>query len=484
MKKILLLLSPLVVLASQNNLNDKISQLESEIETLKKEVAYHQEDLDERIPIIEASEKKTILDKINFSPELLIRLDKFDYANKEIKGEMTPIYDENGNNTGLLRRSNYEKHYDPAASLRFRLNMSMDFDNIEFYGRMLYMNSSQSNQRICILSRDIKTGTSGSAFDVDRAYFNYSPNKHDPYAFTFTFGILPTSGGTPLQYALEKKRSSMFPALVFDMNTYGFIATQRLGENTFARAIVAKAYTLRPNFYPYQCNRENIDNADVFGLYADTKFHFLGNSLLSFGINMLNNLKAHPYFGPDITSAHADNLGMILTYGVGIDIEKFVDTQTTLFAHYAISTPHPNGNKDDYKITHYDGSIGLTDGNYPGFTEADYASGAMIDEDGYALYIGAKYDFNEAWHIGGEFNYGSKHWFSATQGAEDMFNKLAVRGTAYEAYGIWNFYKHFNTKLSYLRIDEEYTGSGWHFGEPANKDATQNIISLSIEARF
>jgi len=30
----------------------------------------------------------------------------------------------------------------------------------------------------------------------------------------------------------------------------------------------------------------------------------------------------------------------------------------------------------------------------------------------------------------------------------------------------------------------ELAGSGWHFGQPAKKDATQSIASLSLEARF
>jgi len=45
--------------------------------------------------------------------------------------------------------------------------MAMELEDIKFYGPLLYGNSSQSNQRVCILSRDIKSGTAGSAFDVE-----------------------------------------------------------------------------------------------------------------------------------------------------------------------------------------------------------------------------------------------------------------------------------------------------------------------------
>jgi len=491
MKIFILLTLPLLLLASQRDIDVRVQTLENEIKILQKKLKYHQEELDERIPIIEASEKKTILDTINFSPEILLRFDKYDYTNGMIgdtqEYENTLIYNHSGTPTGLSRRDNFTKNYDIASSLRFRLNMNAEFDDIKFYGRLLYMTSSQSNQRVCILSRDIKTGTPGSAFDVDRAYVDYTLNKTSPYAFTFSFGILPTTNGTPMQYAQNKKRSSLFPALVFDMNTYGLIGTQKLGERTFARVVLARSYTLRPNFYPYQCNRENIDNANVAGLYFDTKQNFLGNSLLSFGVNMLNDLKAHPYLGPDVDSSNSHILGTILTFGLGIDIEKFMSTHNTLFFHTAVSNPHGNGKKEDYQIV-ANANQGLSDGKtadgHTGFTEADYASGAMLKNNGYALYTGLKYDINPLFNIGAEFNYGSKYWFSATQGAEDMYNKLALRGEAYELYGIWNFHKYLNAKVGFLNMHENYTGSGWHFGSPAKKDARQNIAYLSFEAKF
>jgi hypothetical protein len=479
MKKIALLSLPLFLLASQTELDQNIADIEKELRSLQQEVKYHQEDLDERSDIIDAVEKKSILDKINFSPELLLRFDKFDYKNNSITGEDTRMY-EDGQRTDIQRRDEFSKHYDIASSIRFRLNMSMQLEDIKFYGRLVYMNSSQSNQRVCILSRDIKTGTPGSAFDVDRAYVNYTLNPRSKHPFTLSFGILPTTGGTPLQFAEDKKRSSLFPALVFDMNTYGVIGTQKLGDDTYARAVIARGYTLRPNFYPYQCNRENINNADIFGLYADTKFHFLGSSLLSFGINVMHDLKAHPYLGPDVTADDSHVLGTMLTLGLGIDIQKVAKTNTTIFLHTALSNPHGNNNEDDYKIYNWSDTY---EGD-PGFTEADYATGGMLKENGYSIYLGTKYTLNKSFYFGAEFNHGSKYWFSATQGAEDMYNKLATRGEAYDIYTAWKYHKYLQAKLSYLTIHESYTGAGWHFGEPAKKDATQDIVSLTLEARF
>ncbi|MEN4052840.1 MULTISPECIES: DUF3373 family protein [Sulfurimonas] len=480
MKKTLLLTLPLLLYASNEELYQRIQQLEQEVKTLKEQTTLNTQDTLENSEILSTVETKTILDKVNFAPELLLRFDKFDYTTGKIEGENTEVHDSTGAPTGIQRRDEFSKHYNIATSIRFRLNMSANFDNVKFHGRLLYMNSSQSNQRLCILSHDIKTGIAGSAFDTDRAYIDYKATPE----FTFSFGILPTTAGTPMQYAQNKKRNSLFPALVFNMNTYGMIATQKFATQSYIRLVLAKPYTLRPQFYPYQCNRENIDNADIIGLYSDTKLHFFGNALLSYGVNVLANFKAHPYLGADIDSSNAHNLGLMATFGLGMDIEKFLQSPATLFLHAALSNPHPNSTEDDYKIVTYNGSTGLTTGGYTGFTEADYASGTMLQKNGYSLFTGMKYDSNRDFNFGAEFNYGSKYWFSATQGAEDTFNKLAVRGYVGELYTTWKFHRYLNAKLSYLYIHENYTGSGWHFGEPAKKDATQSILSLSLEARF
>jgi hypothetical protein len=287
-----------------------------------------------------------------------------------------------------------------------------------------------------------------------------------------------------MNFALNNERKSMFPALVFDMNTYGVIGTQKLGEDNFLRFIAAKAYTLKAEFYPYQCNRENIDNANILGAYFDTGFNlFGGDSLLSFGVNYLNDFKAHPYLGPDVNSDDASVLGNIFTYGLGLDIRNLMDDKLTMFIHSAISNPNANGKVDDYQIIDAN-----SDGNFypddPGFSTASYAKGTMIDKTGHSIYLGMKYNVMNDLSFGAEYNHGSKYWFSATQGAEDMYNKLAVRGNVSEVYGIYNFHKDMYVKLGFMYSKEDYTGSGWHFGMPVKKDGKQKISYLFIKAEF
>lgn len=456
--------------------NVELNEVKVEIKQLKKQIEEHHEFLDEHFLIIEENEKRTILDKLNLSPELEVRTDKFDYRVGDIEGETTKIVDKENPFYNQTRRTNYTKNFDMAGYIRFRLNMHGKLDEtISFHGRLIFAHSTQSYQRLCILSRDIKSNFSSSDFDVEHAYFDYSTNKMSEYATTFTFGLLPTTGGTPMQFAQNSKRQSMFPALVFDMNTFGVIVTQKLSKSTFIRAIHARAYTLGETFYPYQCNRENIDNATITGLYSDTSFSLLGEGLLSYGLNMIEDLKAHPYLGPDVSAENASVLGDIYTLGVGIDVKNVLDTPITLFLHAALSLPDANGNRDDYQMSSDSDS---------GFSTADYAQGAMLSNRGYALYAGFNYAVTQSVKVGVEYNYGSKYWFSATQGAEDMYNKLATRGDVKELYGTWNFHKNIYAKLAYLYTNENFTGSGWHFGKPAAKDGEQNVVYLSINAKF
>jgi len=505
MKKIILSTLPIFLFASSDNeaLLKRIELLEKELNNLKTivkeqnspipinkfqkledQVNLNTEDLTEIYPIIENNEQKSILDKVNFSPELELRIDKMSYKNTKIDGENTKIYNHsNSSLNGKQRRDEFSKNFDVSGYVRFRLNMDAKInDKVKFNGRMVFSTSTQTNERLCILSRDIKSTSSNSAFDIDRAYIDYTPNKDSKYATTFSFGLLPTTGGTPMQFAQDAKRKSLFPALVFNMNTYGIIGSQKLTNDNFLRIVLAKAYTMRATFYPYQCNRENIDNATIAGIYYDTKVKVFGDTLLSFGLNSLLNLKAHPYLGADIDANDSSVLGNMFTLGFGIDIKKFIDTDTTIFFHSAMSIPKGNDKVDDYQIINQ-ASKTTASGN-TGFSEANYAKGEMLKENGYSVYIGGKYNYSSVLSFGAEYNYGSKYWFSATQGAEDIFNKLATRGSVGEAYAIWNYYKNLSAKFGYMYSKENYTGSGWHFGEPSRKDATQSVGYISLKAKF
>ena len=461
-----LLFSALIYAQSSD---ERLQQLEKRISELEAEQTHQLDNASELEIIIERVERKSFTDLINFTPEVRLRFDEMRYKVGAFESAHDPV-------NATESRENIDKDFDIASSVRFRLNMNAHLmDELQFHGRFVFQHSTQSNERLCILSQEIKSSGSVSGFDVDRAYFDYLLNKGSDYPLIFSFGVLPTSGGTPLQFAEVRARQSVFPSLVFDMDSYGVILTSNLSKvfdrETFMRVVLAQAYTLDPNIYPYQCNRETIDNADIYGLYLDS--YIFRNTLLSFGVNVLDNLKAHPYLGPDVSAENSNDLGSMVTLGIGLDAEKIAESDTTLFLHVATSHGHSNGNVDDY------GS-----GSDVNFTMSDYATGGIITDFGYSLYAGVLYDVTPSLIFGVEYNHGSKYWFAATQGAEDMYNKLATRGDVGEVYGIWKLNRYLFTKVGYMYTQEEYTGSGWHFGVPIVKDGVQQVGYIQINASF
>ena len=421
--------------------------------------------------VVDEVEKKSFTDIVDFTPEVRLRFDKMQYKVGDFESQHDPL-------SASDNRENINKDFDIASSVRFRLNMNAKlFDKLQFHGRLVFQHSTQSNERLCILSKEIKSSGSVSGVDFDRAYFDYLLNGGSEYPVIFSFGVLPTSGGTPLQYAEVRARQSVFPALVFDMDSYGVIFTSKLNtlfsQETFLRAVIAQAYTLDPNIYPYQCNRETIDNADIYGLYLDT--HFTRNSLFSIGVNLLDNLKAHPYLGPDVDAENSKILGTIVTVGAGIDVSNVNNSGVKMFLHSALSHGHSNGNEEN------NGTRGVAVGN---FTNSSYADGPLVEDLGYALYSGLLYELSKSLTLGAEYNYGSEYWFAATQGAEDMYNKLATRGHVGEGYVIWNLNRYFFTKVGYMYTKEEYTGSGWHFGIPIPKGGIQQVGYIQLNASF
>ncbi len=263
--RLLFLLFPILLLADPAD--DRIKRLEDRISQLEGEHNSTSSSLDEMQTIVEDVERKSFTDVIDFTPEVRLRFDKMKYKVGSFETDHDP-------NNYTENREDIDKNFELASSVRFRLNMRANvMDEMSFHGRIVFQHSTQSNERLCILSKEIKSSGSISGIDVDRAYFDYKLNSDGDYPFIFSFGVLPTSGGTPMQFAEVRARQSVFPALVFDMDSYGVILTSELtslfNRQSFLRIIAAQAYTLNPNIYPYQCNRETIDNADIYGFFLE-----------------------------------------------------------------------------------------------------------------------------------------------------------------------------------------------------------------------
>lgn len=474
---------------SNDDLLKKIESLESKIQDLEDINTDRDDEIDEISSILDIVETKSLSDKIKFSPELRVRVDNFTYKLNDI---ITDV-EQNGGSEVDRDKGRFDKDWKPHYSARFRLNMQTDItDNTKFTGRMVIARSSQNNERICILSRGISAASSNvfTSFDIDKAYFDYSFNKMGAVPLIFSAGILPTTGGLSSNLIEGTPRKSVFPSLIFDMASYGAILTADLSKllmkDTWVRMVGGKAYTLDSAQYYYQCNRETFQNGDILGAFLETKIAQLGDNTFYIGGNRLSDIKATPYLGSSSASSdikHGKSLGDITNYAAGVEFRRVANSGLDVFIHGAISDPNPTG--ETLNFTSVD-NVGKSDAIESAYTNADYARGTMINDTGNSIYTGFRYTLpvlNKA-QIGAEYNKGSKYWWSGTQGSEDVFNKLAVRGNAMEFY--WNqpWNRYLSSRIGYLRVQEDYTGSGWHFGEPAKKDGTQENLYFMINAYF
>ncbi len=485
-----LILANSMFAVSNDELLKKIESLEEKIKNLEEISSNEAEEIEDISSILDRVETKTLSDKIKFSPELRVRMDDFKYKMSNI---VTDI-EQNGESEVDRDKGGFDKNWKAHYFARLRLNMETDItDDTKFTGRISIARSSQNDERICILSRGISAASSNAftSFDIDKAYFDYTFNKTGAIPFIFSAGILPTTGGLSSNLIEGTPRKSVFPSLIFDMASYGAIMTANLSkllQDTWIRGVFGKSYTLDADQYYYQCNRETIQNADILGAFIETKIAPLGDNTIYIGVNKLGDLKATPYLGSSSAAVkldHAQPMGDITNYAAGAEFRKIANTGLDLFVHGAMSNPNPNGNTINYTSVNNAGKTDALD-TKTAFTNASYARGTMINDDGHAFYAGFRYTMpilNKA-QFGAEYNKGSKYWFSGTQGSEDVFNKLAIRGDAMEFYYNQPWNRYITSRLGYLKIQEDYTGSGWHFGEPAKKEATQENIYFMINAYF
>ena len=468
-----------------------------------------QDEFDEALELLDKIETKVFSNKINWSIDLRGRVDNFKYKMNGIGDNIGKPYDPNApiNERREMAYPQTEE-WDPHYSVRGYLNMKAKLEDISFTGRIRFDHSSQTNQRLCILApqdigNDLLAVSSNkfTSFEVDKAYFDLPLFKQSKLPLIISSGILPTSGGMSSNIIENHPRGSVFPSLIFDSNVYGGILTANLSKitglsNAYVRLVAGKAYTLNDENFYYQCNREIVRNMDVAGLFFEFKVPVAWNNLFWIGINKNSNIKAIPFLGSSNVENKGSNtalkylkpLGDITNYGVGIEFRKIslASGKLDFFLHSAVSDPSPNGNCVNYTdVDDPTCSVG-GEANPNPFYHSEMGRGTLLKKKGHSIYTGFRYEIPAKLKtkIGYEFNYGSKYWWSATQGSEDVFNKLATRGNVNEFYLIQPINRHLYFRLGYLSIKEKYSGSGWHFGTPLKKDAKQENLYMLFNAYF
>lgn len=350
---------------------------------------------------------------------------------------------------------------------KLRLNMESKVNaKTKFTGRLaMYKGWSDSvNQNLTDPAQGRKPIGNSSIY-VERAYVDYSVTN----SLIVTLGRQPSSDGPGMTLIENTKRKSTYPALLFDGAADGAVLTYKAmpksAMNPTFRVAYGKGYQKSENFSPYTASSETIDDLDVYGAFYEMSLPFkaMGENLLVLSYVHATNFIGHPQY---TATPNNKNLGDMDLAGIYFENNKAFGTNLNYFLSYGYNNPNSNGNTVNFGAMTHNQNV------------------ALIKDSGYAVQVGARYDFDSGIKLGYEFNHGSKYWYSFTNGSADLLNKLATRGNVNEVYAMYQMDINQFIKVGYEDIEYDYTGSGWHIGEPQKTDDYIKRGYLTYNLRF
>jgi hypothetical protein len=333
-------------------------------------------------------------------------------------------------------------------------------------------NTAYSLDRAGVFDGTLGHVPSSSALLVDRAYATWNNIGGQP--IWFSIGRRPSTGGAPgnLRQDLPAPGVSGVPAILvdyaFDGVSLGWAPEIESLPGASAKFCYGRGYQ---DAIENADTGNGLDNTDMIGIdivgYETDRFraqfqYNRGMDIFDAPIMLSGPFPLAPATNiGDIDWESFDFMGMAKNVGPG-NLNWFVST--------GFSQTHPNGNT--LKFAGLDSGYGLL------------FSGVPEDKNGWAVYMGGRYDLPSRMKIGFEYNHGSENWITFTPAADDMWTaKLGVRGDVYETYLI----KELNLKpissytakaffkFGYQYYDFAYTGSNSWLGAPIKIDSLNNM---------
>ncbi len=437
--------------AKSMTLREEVESLKQEVVKLKQQQYGHNEDINELYDVSERAEANSFVDRLKFGFGYRLNLDNF--HKKYSDGTK-----ENSNNLISSKLMlNFGAKLTPTMKFTGRLSMYKYWGSAYIHPYSYY---DDTQGRV----------PSSSALYVERAYLDWLLFKDTKLPVVLTLGRQPSGDGPSHQFKENTLRGATYSALLYDGASDGVVMTFNLSkmlnyDKTYLRLGYAKGYSYSEmnnavgNAYVGASNSD-IKDTNVFGLFLESKLPSLNHSLVQLSYSKMKDIVANPL---DANSSRDVNIGDADLYGAMVEIRDLKDLGLDLFAHYGHSVTFANGKG----YANHGGLLG--------------AIGSTSKKSGDAFWLGGRYGFGEkrAFKVGFEYNHGSKNWISLTQGSFDMYNKLATRGDAYEAYLMYVANRYANVRLGYVDIDYKYSGSGWFVGE--SREVSQSLNPKEID---
>jgi polyhydroxyalkanoate synthesis regulator phasin len=448
---------------------------DKEIETLKKQVAKIEKKQKRQGKTLSKVKAHDANDNIKFDVEFRNTYEMLEYKN---------------NTTGETAEN------DSLLTSRLYLNMgAAPMDGLIFKGKLGIYSTWGAHiyhdDDAAFKSWAGSSKASDTVMRIKEAYFVYSDEiGEQPYSISI--GRRPASTGFLANYRENESISGSPLAHITNMEVDAAMLKLDWGEymdGAYSKFVYGRAHSGEMEGvygdnsaarFPYATtndlasNGEELedDNVDFFVLLGDAYNN--GQYQLMYQWAHIFNTKGKALNGigtaDDVVKAASGTADMYaLSFkidGIGEEISDFLDN-TTLFTSVAYTNYNA---KDGYSL------LGSNDGG---------------SKDGHSLWLGVIMPdmITEDGKLGIEYNYGSQYWTPMTW-AEDtaIGSKIAVRGSAYEAY--WNFnlfgVKYLPSQIRYTYINHDYTPNvncaGWV--APIDVDITSQNLRFAVTYKY
>lgn len=434
-----------------------------------------QEDVNNIYDTLDQVETKTLKDRINFGGEYRLRYDSFKYEDLRVSST-----------DGQPPEDLETEHKDNMWTNRFRLNMDANISkSLKFHGRMAVYHAWGDHDTIGSTNfyndGNAVHALGDDGLKLDRFYIDWIPQGF-PLPIAITVGRHPSTEGPPVEFKENRKRQSTYPALIFDGEADGIVAT--LGLESWTGL---KSAGLRVAYGKvYHSDDNNTDNSIID--HGDTKD---SNILAGFFESQIPGVEnslmvlsyAHIFDMPAAMIEDAAYSGIRLgdcdMYGLHFQASNIANVGLDAYLSGSINETDPEDNS------------AVAWGGMP--PVSFLTNGDDEAHTGWSVLAGLRYELPiQALNnpkFGFEYNHGSRYHFTMTSGANELYNKLATRGDAYELYYIQPVSKNLFFRAGYTYIEYDYSGSGQPGYEPVKLedwglDTTMTNIYMLMDVRF
>ena len=433
---------PVSAFAADTELQKKIDDLSQQLDLLKQQVRKTEEKVEKTDALAKQTDEKSLGKWLTIGGDYRFRIDS-------LTGNVPSFYSFNpayigwvmGGMTGAppAMTQGFRASNDTLMTNRIGLNLKAKAtENVSVKVRLLAYKVSGSQNDSSVIgpyfadragSFDGTLGhvPSNGQLTVDQAYATWSNIAEQPV--WFSVGRRPSAGGSPshLKNNMEKAGTAGTPALLvdyaFDGLSLGYAPDIDVLGSPFMKLCYGRGFDSGYSGGPTQNN--SLRDTDMLGVQVvpyntdDVMVTLQWNR----AFNIFNSPEMMSGTGP--ISAPTTNLGSI--DWLGADIIGKVGSLNWFF-DAAVSLARPNNN------TAFMGA------NVPppiqGMPIGLMYSGQRTGKNGWALYLGGRYDLESTGtKFGLEYNHGSNDWITFAPAADDIWtSKLGTRGDVIEPY--------------------------------------------------